>query len=137
MQSAYLHRVEGLSDVAVSEQPLQRIECEFDMMHVCPPQCAPHPFISGVITASAIIIAASQLKHLHCPTLVLGVVATAFLFWVRKALAATIVVAVLSLVDPDIFRQVWKYSRADFTAVLVTVLLTLSAGMLFLPTRRC
>ena len=28
-------------DVAVPDQPVRRIETEFDMMHVCPPQCAP------------------------------------------------------------------------------------------------
>lgn len=70
-----------------------------------------HPVISGFITASAVLIAASQLKHLlgvrlegdtlvelapallasvpqaNLPTLVIGVLATAFLFWVRKGLA--------------------------------------------------
>src|SRR6056300_560860 len=69
-----------------------------------------HPVISGFITASGIIIAASQVKHilgvnasghnllelltsiiehsseLHWPTLIIGVSATAFLFWVRKNL---------------------------------------------------
>jgi SulP family sulfate permease len=67
-----------------------------------------HPVISGFITASGIIIAASQLKHIlgvsagghnllevvqqllahlgeiNLPTLVIGVAATGFLFWVRK-----------------------------------------------------
>jgi sulfide:quinone oxidoreductase len=28
-------------DVSVPDQPVKRIETEFDMMHVCPPQCAP------------------------------------------------------------------------------------------------
>lgn len=69
-----------------------------------------HPVISGFITASGIIIATSQLKHIlgidahghslfelaqsiiahlgdvNWPTLVIGVTATAFLFWVRKGL---------------------------------------------------
>ncbi len=69
-----------------------------------------HPVISGFISASAILIAAGQLKHLlgvsasgatvpeighalfavrdqvHLPTLVIGTLATAFLFWVRKGL---------------------------------------------------
>ncbi|MBV0934334.1 SulP family inorganic anion transporter [Marinobacterium weihaiense] len=69
-----------------------------------------HPVISGFITASGIIIAASQLKHIlgvdasghnlleillalgsqlhqiNLPTLIIGVGATAFLFWVRKQL---------------------------------------------------
>lgn len=69
-----------------------------------------HPVITGFITASGILIAASQLKHIlgvpargetligmlasllehmgqmHMPTLALGISATAFLFWVRKGL---------------------------------------------------
>ena len=69
-----------------------------------------HPVISGFITASAVLIAASQLKHIlgvrvegdtlvelvpsllratpaiNLPTLAIGVSATAFLFWVRKGL---------------------------------------------------
>ena len=28
-------------DVSVPDEPVRRIESEFDMMHVCPPQCAP------------------------------------------------------------------------------------------------
>ncbi|GGY49349.1 SulP family inorganic anion transporter [Parvularcula lutaonensis] len=70
-----------------------------------------HPVISGFITASGLIIAASQLKHifgidahgenlfllvsslvrhigdLNVPTLIIGACATLFLFWVRKGLA--------------------------------------------------
>jgi SulP family sulfate permease len=40
-------------------------------------------------------------------------------------LAATIIVAVLSLVDLSILKKTWAYSRADFIAVLVTILTTL------------
>ncbi|HBC20497.1 MAG TPA: sodium-independent anion transporter, partial [Alcanivorax sp.] len=69
-----------------------------------------HPVVSGFISASGLLIAASQLKHLlgiplsghnlvelghslvqhfpetHWPTVVLGTLVTTFLFWVRKAL---------------------------------------------------
>ena len=69
-----------------------------------------HPVVSGFITASGIIIATSQLKSIfgikasgealpellrtlgenvtntNLPTLVIGVIATVFLFWVRKGL---------------------------------------------------
>ncbi len=69
-----------------------------------------HPVISGFVTASALLITASQLKtlmgvkaeghnlvdllaallqqvpHTHGLTLAIGVFATAFLFWVRKGL---------------------------------------------------
>lgn len=74
-----------------------------------------HPVISGFITASGLIIAASQLKHIlgvsagghnlldilmaladqagniNVPTLIIGVTATAFLFWVRKRLKPLLV----------------------------------------------
>ena len=50
-------------------------------------------------------------------------------FLPTATLAATIVVAVLSLVDLSILRTTWKYSRTDFAAVLATILLTLGLGV--------
>lgn len=74
-----------------------------------------HPVVSGFITASGIIIAASQLKHVlgisaggqalpeimsglianigavNIPTLAIGVLSLAFLFWVRKGLKPVLV----------------------------------------------
>ena len=47
----------------------------------------------------------------------------------NATLAATIIVAVLSLVDLDILRRAWTYSRADFAAVAGTILLTLVWGV--------
>ncbi|NND90098.1 MAG: sulfate permease [Granulosicoccus sp.] len=47
----------------------------------------------------------------------------------KAALAATIVVAVLSLVDLGVLRRSYAYSRSDFIAVLVTVLMTLGIGV--------
>jgi SulP family sulfate permease len=47
----------------------------------------------------------------------------------NATLAATIIVAVLGLVDFSILRTAWTYSRADFAAVAVTILLTLGAGV--------
>jgi SulP family sulfate permease len=44
-------------------------------------------------------------------------------------LAATIIVAVLSLVDLSILKKTWGYSRADFIAVLVTILTTFLLGV--------
>ncbi|WGH79639.1 SulP family inorganic anion transporter [Jannaschia ovalis] len=44
-------------------------------------------------------------------------------------LAATIVVAVLSLVDLSILRRTWTYARADFAAVAATIFLTLGLGV--------
>ncbi len=44
-------------------------------------------------------------------------------------LAATIVVAVLSLVDLGSLKRTWAYSRADFAAQAATILLTLGFGV--------
>lgn len=50
-------------------------------------------------------------------------------FLPNATLAATIIVAVLSLVDVSILKKTWGYSRADFTAVAATILLTLGLGV--------
>ncbi|SET33130.1 SulP family inorganic anion transporter [Oceanicella actignis] len=47
----------------------------------------------------------------------------------KATLAATIIVAVLGLVDLSILRRTWRYSRADFAAVAATIALTLLAGV--------
>ncbi|WP_370272289.1 SulP family inorganic anion transporter [Pseudooceanicola nitratireducens] len=55
---------------------------------------------------------------------------TPLLFFLPKAvLAATIIVAVLSLVDLSILKKTWAYSRVDFAAVSATILLTLGIGV--------
>ncbi len=55
---------------------------------------------------------------------------TPLLFFLPKAtLAATIIVAVLSLVDFSVLRHTWSFSRADFAAVAATILLTLGFGV--------
>jgi SulP family sulfate permease len=43
-------------------------------------------------------------------------------FLPQATLAATIIVAVLSLVDFSILKKTWTYSRADFAAVSATIL---------------
>jgi len=71
---------------------------------------------AGAFTAVGLLVAAMFL--------------TPLLFFLPKAtLAATIVVAVLSLVDFSVLRHAWTYSRADFAAVLTTILLTLLVGV--------
>ena len=50
-------------------------------------------------------------------------------FLPTATLAATIVVAVLSLVDFSILKKTWAYSKADFYAVSATILLTLGFGV--------
>ncbi|MCL7931235.1 SulP family inorganic anion transporter [Halomonas llamarensis] len=44
-------------------------------------------------------------------------------------LAATIIVAVLSLVDFPAVVRTWRYSRSDFAAMLATILVTLASGV--------
>ncbi|MCR9069574.1 MAG: sulfate permease [Rhodobacteraceae bacterium] len=61
---------------------------------------------------------------------VAAVALTPLVFYLPNAtLAATIIVAVLSLVDLTILQKTWAYSRADFAAVAVTILLTLGLGV--------
>jgi SulP family sulfate permease len=55
---------------------------------------------------------------------------TPLIFFLPKAtLAATIIVAVLSLVDLSILGKAWRYSKADFTAVASTMGVTLLVGV--------
>ena len=71
---------------------------------------------AGIFTAAGLAIAALAL--------------TPLVFFLPKAtLAATIIVAVLSLVDFSILKRTWTYSRADFYAVAATILLTLGFGV--------
>ena len=71
---------------------------------------------AGAFTAIGLAIAALAL--------------TPLVFFLPKAtLAATIIVAVLGLVDFSILRRTWDYSKTDFTAVSGTILLTLGIGV--------
>ena len=71
---------------------------------------------AGAFTAMGLAIAAVALTPLiH--------------FLPNATLAATIIVAVLSLVDFSMLKRTWSYSRADFLAVAATILLTLGAGV--------
>ncbi len=55
---------------------------------------------------------------------------TPLLYFLPKAtLAATIIVAVLSLVDFSILKKTWSYSKVDFAAVFATIVLTLGMGV--------
>jgi SulP family sulfate permease len=71
---------------------------------------------AGIFTAFGLAIAAVALTPL-------------IFFLPTATLAATIIVAVLSLVDFSILKRSWSYSRADFTAVAATILLTLGLGV--------
>lgn len=55
---------------------------------------------------------------------------TPILFWIpRVCLAAIILVAVYPLVDFSMLGKSWRYSKADFVAVALTLLLTLAVGV--------
>ena len=71
---------------------------------------------AGAYTAIGLMLAALLLTPLiyHLP---------------QATLAATIIVAVLSLVDFSILKKTWTYSRADFAAVSATTVLTLGLGV--------
>ncbi|WP_444931618.1 SulP family inorganic anion transporter [Microbulbifer sp. SSSA002] len=55
---------------------------------------------------------------------------TPFLYYLPKTtLAATIIVAVLSLVDFSILGKTWHFAKADFLAVTLTIAVTLLLGV--------
>ncbi len=55
---------------------------------------------------------------------------TPILFWIpRVCLAAIILVAVYSLIDFSMLSKSWRYSKADFSAVALTLFLTLAVGV--------
>ena len=71
---------------------------------------------AGVYTAVGIMLASLFL--------------TPALYYLPQAtLAATIIVAVLSLVDFGMLRVTWRFSKLDFVAVATTLLATLAAGV--------
>jgi SulP family sulfate permease len=71
---------------------------------------------AGAYTAVGLAIAAVSL--------------TPLVYYLPNAtLAATIIVAVLSLVDLSILQKTWGYARADFVAVSATIFLTLGLGV--------
>ncbi len=50
-------------------------------------------------------------------------------FLPEATLAATILVAVLSLVELPVLRRAWTYSKSDFAAVAITIVATLGLGV--------
>ncbi len=107
-----------------------------------------HPVVSGFITSSGIIIATSQLKAIfgisasgeampelvgtllanlsetNIPTLVIGVLSTAFLFWVRKGLKPLLIAAGLKARAADLVAKTGPIA-AVAAATLAVVLLDL------------
>ncbi|TGD67311.1 sulfate permease [Tabrizicola sp. WMC-M-20] len=72
--------------------------------------------LAGAFTAAGILAATVFLTPL-------------FQFLPQAVLAATIIVAVLSLVDIAAIRRTWAYSKADFAAMAVTILTVLLVGV--------
>ncbi len=72
--------------------------------------------MAGAITAAGILAATVFLTPV-------------FAFLPQAVLAATIIVAVLGLVDVAAIRRTWVYSKADFAAMAATILLVLTVGV--------
>jgi sulfate permease, SulP family len=62
-------------------------------------------------------------------TLVSLFLTPALYFLPQATLAATIIVAVLTLVDVGILKRTWAYSKSDFAALVATFLVTLGFGV--------
>jgi SulP family sulfate permease len=112
-----------------------------------------HPVISGFITASGILIAASQLKHIlgveagghtlveivqslaghidavNGPTLAIGIGATAFLFWVRKSLKPLLMKLGLGPRAADSVAKAGPVAAVIVTILLVQALALDQAGV--------
>lgn len=80
-------------------------------------------FDAGAVTQAASVFAAVGIG-------LASLFLTPVLYYLPKAtLAATIIVAVLTLVDFSIFKKTWVFAKADFYAVVITVVATLIWGV--------
>ncbi|WP_232059159.1 SulP family inorganic anion transporter [Kineobactrum salinum] len=80
-------------------------------------------FDAGAVTPAAGIFTAAGIAAA-------AVFFTPYLAYLPQAtLAATIIVAVLSLVDFSILKKTWQYARSDFVAVAATLAITLMFGV--------
>jgi sulfate permease, SulP family len=104
-----------------------------------------HPVVSGFITASGIIIATSQLKSIlgigasgqampelvvsllsnlsktNLPTLIIGVMATAFLFWVRKGLKPLLMSLGLTARPADLIAKAGPIAAVALSTLAVII----------------
>ncbi len=80
-------------------------------------------FDAGAVTPAAGVFTAVGI------TLASLLLTPALYYLPQATLAATIIVAVLSLVDLSIFKQTWVFSKTDFIAVSATLLATLLVGV--------
>ena len=59
-----------------------------------------------------------------------SLILTPYLYYLPIAmLAVTIIVAVLALVDIAVLKRAWQFSKSDFTAAFLTIVVTLLAGV--------
>ncbi|RDL43437.1 sodium-independent anion transporter [Marinomonas piezotolerans] len=72
--------------------------------------------MTGVFTALLILITLTFLTD-------------AFFFLPKAVLAATIMVAVIQLIDIKGFKQIWRYSKQDASALIATFFIVLFAGV--------
>ena len=80
-------------------------------------------FDAGAQTPAASILAAGGIA-------LAALLLTPILYYLPKAtLAATIIVAVTSLLDLQVIQRAWHYSRSDFIAVITTITATLLLGV--------
>lgn len=80
-------------------------------------------FDAGAATQAASIMTAAGVA-------LASLLLTPALYYLPKAtLAATIIVAVIPLIDISILRQTWRFSRSDFAAVTATIIITLLLGV--------
>lgn len=80
-------------------------------------------FDAGAVTQASSIFAAIFIA-------LVSVFLTPYLYSLPKAtLAATIIVAVLGLVDLSVIRKTWDYSKSDWLAVMLTLSMTLIFGV--------
>lgn len=75
-----------------------------------------HTQLASVFTAAGIALVALLFTPL-------------FHYLPRSALAATIIVAVLSLIDLGTISRTWRYSRSDFSAMAATIVVVLTVGV--------
>ena len=80
-------------------------------------------FDAGAVTQLASIMTALGI-------MIASLFLTPMLYFLPKAtLAATIIVAVTTLIDFSILKKTWLFSRSDFYAVLATIVITLLLGV--------
>ena len=91
--------------------------------------------VTGGFSRSVVNFDAGAQTQLASVLAALGIALAALLFTPvlyhlpKATLAATIIVAVTSLIDLQLVRTAWRFSRTDFTAVTVTIAVTLLAGV--------